>query len=184
MSYASDLLVEEHEIIERMLTVLNKAADKLEKGEEVNPQVFLDAADFIRNFADRCHHAKEEGILFKLMGERGLPEKSGPVGIMLAEHQHGREYNESMEKATREWAGGNERAKAIIIESARNYARLLSAHIQKENNILYPMGNRIFSPEDQEMLKEKFEEVEKSEIGLGVHEKYLRLLEKLETNLD
>jgi hemerythrin-like domain-containing protein len=184
MLYASDLLVEEHEIIERMLTVLNKAADKLEKGEKVNPQAFLDAADFIRNFADRCHHAKEEDILFKLMGERGLPQLSGPVGVMLTEHQYGREYNESMEKATREWASGNEQAKAIIIESARNYTRLLSAHIQKENKILYPMGNRIFSPEDQEMLKEKFEEVEKSEIGEGVHEKYLRLLEKLETNLD
>jgi hemerythrin-like domain-containing protein len=183
MSYASDLLVEEHEIIERMIAVLNKAADKLERGEKVDPQFFLEAADFIRNFADRCHHAKEEDILFKLMAERGFPIQGGPVGVMLTEHEYARKYNEAMEKATREFLEGKIQAKNIVIENARNYARLLTEHIHKENNILYPMGNRIFSSEDQNLLKEKFEEVEKKEIGEGVHQKYLKLVEKLEKDI-
>jgi hemerythrin-like domain-containing protein len=184
MSYASDLLVEEHEIIERMLAVLNKAAEKLERGAEVDPQLFLEAADFIRNFADRCHHAKEEDILFKLMAERGIPTQGGPVGVMLTEHEYARKYTEAMEKATREFLEGNIQAKNTIIENARYYARLLTEHIHKENNILYPMGNRIFSSEDQTMLKEKFEEIEKNEIGEGVHQKYLQLVQKLEKEIE
>jgi hemerythrin-like domain-containing protein len=184
MTYASDLLVEEHEIIERMIAVLNKAADNLERGAEVDPQLFLEAADFIRNFADRCHHAKEEDILFKLMAERGIPTQGGPVGVMLIEHEYARKYTEAMEKATREFLEGKIQAKNTIIENARYYARLLTEHIHKENNILYPMGNRIFSSEDQTMLKEKFEEIEKNEIGEGVHQKYLQLVQKLEKEIE
>ena len=72
MHYATDLLVEEHQVIERMLEVLNAAAQKLEDGKAVDPDFFMKAGDFIRNFADKCHHAKEENILFKVLPQKIL----------------------------------------------------------------------------------------------------------------
>ena len=57
---ATEELMTEHRAIERMLAVLESAAGRLEAGERVRPDVFREALDFVRNFADRCHHGKEE----------------------------------------------------------------------------------------------------------------------------
>ncbi|MGE5602975.1 MAG: hemerythrin domain-containing protein, partial [Nitrososphaerales archaeon] len=61
---ATDILMEEHRVIERVLTSLERAAVRLDNGEAVRPGFFVDAADFVKGFADGCHHKKEEGVLF------------------------------------------------------------------------------------------------------------------------
>ena len=183
MHYATDLLVEEHQVIERMLEVLNAAAQKLEDGKAVDPDFFMKAGDFIRNFADKCHHAKEENILFKLMTKRGVPTEGGPIGQMLAEHGVGRNYASMLVDAAEELRNGNAAAKGRIIEAARGYADLLSNHIYKENNILYPMGNSVLTADDQAYLKSEFHRVEEEETGHGVHEKYLALVEEMEKQI-
>ena len=80
----------EHRVIERVIAVLRQATDALEAGKPVPPQVFNNAIDFIRNFADTCHHAKEEGVLFASMEARGFPRQGGPIQVMLLEHEEGR----------------------------------------------------------------------------------------------
>ena len=67
---ATGSLKEEHEVIERILKILNVASDRLERGEDVSPEIFKKAIDFIRTFADRCHHGKEEDMAqLQLMGQ-------------------------------------------------------------------------------------------------------------------
>ncbi len=178
----TDLLVAEHDVIERMLKVLNEAADRLEKGEAVEAELFVKAADFIQNFADRCHHAKEEDILFKLMQKRGIPAEGGPIAVMLSEHDQGRALRQGLARAAEALKKGDTSAATAAIENARNFAALLSQHIAKENNILYPMANQVFSQEDQQHLHQEFERVEK-EMGAGVHEKYHHLVEELEKQM-
>ncbi|NOY57840.1 MAG: hemerythrin, partial [Calditrichaeota bacterium] len=78
---------------------------------------------------------------------------------------------------------GDASAAEAVIENARNYSALLSQHIQKENNILYPMANQILSEEDQQNLQREFERVENDVVGKGVHEKYHRLVEELEKQM-
>jgi hemerythrin-like domain-containing protein len=182
-NFASDILIEEHKLIKRMISLLEAAADKLENGEEVSAEFFLQAADFIRNFADKCHHAKEEDILFKLMEEKGIPHEGGPIGIMLTEHGYGRQYNTEMEKAARNLENRDRTEMKSLLQNARNYSKLLTEHIYKEDNILYPMGNRIFSEKDQEYLKRNFEEIEEEKFGAEVHDKYRQLVEKWEKEL-
>src|SRR3989304_8130286 len=86
---ATEILKEDHRLIERLLRVLAQAAGKVEKGEEVSTTVFARALDFIRNFADRCHHGKEEDCLFPALEAHGLPRHAGPVAVMLSEHEEG-----------------------------------------------------------------------------------------------
>jgi len=93
---ATKLLKKEHRAIEKVLNALDDFALKLEKGEKVNAEVLEKSVDFIRTFADRCHHGKEEDRLFQLMARRGFSKNSGPIAVMLQEHELGRSFVKAM----------------------------------------------------------------------------------------
>lgn len=177
---ATEILMSEHRVIERVIQALESAANHLDEGLEVRPGFFLDAADFIQNFADGCHHMKEEGVLFKTMQENGVPSEGGPIGVMLYEHEQGRSFTRAMREAAQRLAEGDTTAKQAIIENALGYATLLRQHIMKEDRILFPMAGRVLALDRQTSVLERFEQVEHEETGEGVHEKYLALAEKLE----
>ncbi len=178
----TDVLMQEHRVIERMLNILNNAADSVEKGEDVPMTVFEEAIDFIRNFADKWHHSKEEDMLYPAMERRGVPAHGGPIGVMLVEHDMGRKFVSGMAAAVERYKKGDEGAKEAIVENARGYASLLGEHIPKEDTILYPMANQVLSPKDNGELMERFEKVEK-EMGEDVHHRYEALVKKLENNV-
>jgi hemerythrin-like domain-containing protein len=84
-------LVADHELIERGLTLLEKAVARLEAGQSL-PEGFAQwAPRFFQQFADQCHHAKEEDVFFPVLKQRGIPEQGGPIGVMLYEHGLGRD---------------------------------------------------------------------------------------------
>lgn len=180
---ATDVLMEEHRVIERVIAVLEKAAEKLEQGQAVRTELFIEAADFIQGFADGCHHRKEEGVLFKSLEDHGMPVQGSPVGVMLMEHYQARFYTRNLRSAALQLAGGDSNAAFAVIKNAREYALLLRQHIQKEDQILFPMANRIIPPEFHDRVWQGFEHVEHAETGEGVHEKYLTLAEKLATEM-
>lgn len=181
---ATEILMSEHRVIERVITTLEAAADRLEQGQSVRPEFFLDAADFIKGFADGCHHMKEEGVLFKSMESYGVPVEGGPIGMMLYEHEQGRKFTAGMRAAATQVQAGNTAGQEGLIENARGYAALLRQHILKEDRILFPMANRFIPAEQYDEVLEGFEHVEHEETGEGVHEKYLALAEKLEREME
>jgi hemerythrin-like domain-containing protein len=177
---ATQILSQEHQVILRVITTLETAANAAEQGKSIEPSFFYDAADFIKGFADGCHHAKEENVLFIAMSASGMPVQGGPIGVMLADHEQGRVYTRAMRAGAEKWQAGEPDAKADVVQAARGYAALLRAHIHKEDNILFPMADRFIPADKQELVFEDFERVEHKETGEGVHEKYLALAEKLE----
>ncbi len=177
---ATKLLKEEHRVIEKVLNALDAFALKLEKGEKVNADVLEKSVDFIRTFADKCHHGKEEDRLFQLMVRQGFSKNSGPIAVMLQEHELGRSFVKAMANAIERYKGGDVSSKKDIVKNAREYTNLLRQHIHKEDNILYPLANGVLREDDQKNLIDEFEEFEHKEIGIEVHEKYHRLAEKLE----
>jgi hemerythrin-like domain-containing protein len=180
---ATDDLRGEHRAIERMLAVLEAAARRLEQGGRVRPDAFRQAVDFIRNFADRCHHGKEEGSLFPRMEARGVPHQSGPLAVMLSEHDRGRAHVRAIAAALDGYDAGEESAALVIAENVRGYVDLLRGHIMKEDNALFPMADRVLSPADQQELEQQFEQIETEVMGAGVHERYHSLLEELEREM-
>ena len=177
---ATNILMEEHRIIERVLTALEKAAQRLESGQ-MRAGFFIDAAEFIKGFADGCHHRKEEGILFVAMTAHGIPQQGGPIGVMLAEHEQGRAFTRGMREAAQKLEAGDGSAREAVLANGRGYASLLRQHIMKEDKILFPMADRVIPEIEQEKVGEEFERVEKEETGAGVHEKYEALAERLES---
>ena len=177
---ATDILSQEHRVIERVFAALQSAAQKVESGGEIAPEFFIDAADFIRGFADGCHHHKEEGVLFKIMADKGLPVQGGPIGVMLREHELGRQYTRGMRSAAEQWQAGDASARQKVVENALGYVALLRQHIVKEDSILFPMADRVIPPVEQPAVLDGFEHVEHEETGEGIHEKYLALADKLQ----
>lgn len=176
----TEMLKEEHQVILRMLKILEKASDNLDEGKEVPAEVFKKAVDFIRNFADRCHCGKEENTLFPMMEKFGIPKEGGPIGVMLHEHTLGRNFVKGMAEATEKYEKGDKSSIKDLIENARGYAGLLAPHINKEDSILYPMADKFIPEKEQKVLEEKFEKVEKEIMGEGKHHQYLHLVEELE----
>lgn len=173
---ATDALKADHRVIERVLGVL----EKLTRSPAVPLEVWEKAVDFIRHFADRCHHLKEEKILFPALEGRGVPVQGGPIGMMLFEHEEGRAYVKGMLEALEFAKEDPQAATPALIENAGAYLRLLRQHINKEDDILFEMADEALTSEEQKNLLREFEEHEMKEIGPGVHEKYLKIAEELE----
>ncbi|MCL4466598.1 MAG: hemerythrin domain-containing protein [Chloroflexi bacterium] len=180
MSEATQQLMLEHRAIERVIGALDKAADKISAGETVAPATIERALQFIRGFADQCHHAKEEAVLFPALGRHGVPREMGPIGVMLADHEQGRAYVKGMSAALPGYAAGDPTARAQLAENMHGYAGLLRSHIAKEDNVLYPLSDRALSAEEKAAMFEEFERIEREMTGPGEHERHLALIEELE----
>ncbi|HOW43886.1 MAG TPA: hemerythrin domain-containing protein [Candidatus Aminicenantes bacterium] len=176
---ATEMLVEEHDLIQKVLDWGETELARIAAGGRPDAGKLLQAVDFIRNFADRCHHAKEEGALFRRLVQKGMPRDNGPIAVMLHEHEQGRAHVAALAAAIAGAARGDAGAVAALREHLGGYIALLRAHIDKEDRILYPMADRLLAPEDQEWLEREFARVEREETGAGVHEKYHRLAEEL-----
>lgn len=176
----TDILKDEHRAIKKMIAVAGVVCDRLEREDPVPPEHLQDIVAFIQGFADKCHHAKEEDLLFPALERSGLPRQGGPTGVMLAEHEEGRSYVRNMKEAAERYGTGDRQASARFIENARNYMDLLTQHIDKEDNILYAIADARLSGETQKRLEEDFERVEREVVGPGKHEEFHAILDKLE----
>ncbi|MCE1196644.1 hemerythrin domain-containing protein [bacterium] len=180
MSRAIDELMHEHEAILFSLGILQKMADAASSGDS-RPGAAWDTRDarelvgFLKEFADGCHHGKEEGILFPAMEKAGILNEGGPIGVMLQEHALGRDRIRGM-KAALEGAGD----RGAFAREASGYIELLRRHIEKENTILFPMGERALSPQALEGLYGLFEDHEERVIGHGRHEELHAMLGEFE----
>lgn len=174
----TQVLMAEHELILEALDALEKKVAAIQTGAAPDRVYFEKAVAFLRGFADKCHHGKEENLLFKRMAERGIPVQGGPIAVMLSEHQAGRAFIRGIAEGAAK-LGTDPAATTQIAENARGYVDLLRAHIGKENNILFPMADRVLGPEDQAHLSKEFERFAAEETGAGVHEAMLNLLEEL-----
>lgn len=176
---STELLKAEHRVIEQVLDAIERLAQA--PGKSALPE-WARAIDFCRNFADKCHHLKEETILFPVLEARGIPREGGPIGMMLAEHEEGRGYVRAMAAALETAPVNPAEALALLQQKAIAYVRLLREHIMKEDEVLFGMADSILSDEEQKGLIREFEAREAGELGAGVHEKYVRLAEELGRN--
>jgi hemerythrin-like domain-containing protein len=177
---ATEVLSEEHRLVEAMLRVLEKAANALDRGRQVPPELLEKSLDFVRVFVDKCHHGKEEELLFPSLEQRGILREGGPIGIMLREHETGRSFVQATAEAFAAWSKGDAAKGPEIAGNLRGYIEVLRQHICKEDDVLFPIGNRVLDEAENARLVEGFEEIERERTGPGKHEEYHRLVHELE----
>ncbi len=176
MEKTSQDLMHEHEAILNALDVIEKMYEGVKKDKKVDYKDIEEIIVFLKVFADKCHHGKEEKFLFPALEEAGVKNQDGPIGVMLEQHKKGREFIKQMQNSIK----NNTIDKDSFVEAASLYVSLLRNHIDKENKILFPMSDAKLSASKQKELFTSFEKLEKEVIGEGVHEKLHKVLERLE----
>lgn len=152
----TSLMVEEHRLILRMIALLEREVAAAGAGRAPRPEFLLDAVDFIRSYADRFHHAKEEDVLFKELVANGMPAENSPVAAMLLTHDEGRAHVRALEAAAMRMRDGDAAAAGEAARSALAYAALLRDHIAKEDGVLYPLAERILPDAVRPRMREAY----------------------------
>jgi hemerythrin-like domain-containing protein len=167
---AIEILMNEHKLILKGLDVAETMANRFETTGEINRDDLAKVVSFITDYADTFHHKKEEDVLFKWMAERGFPVDGGPVAVMLAEHDIGREFVQVFRDVLTRSNGNDRNAVTAVVDSLRGFAEHLRQHIFKEDNILYPMVVRMSGEENGADIvsryREKISERESEEMNL------------------
>ncbi len=174
MSQAIDDLMHEHDVILTALQILNAICKRIELNQFIEINEIRNFIDFIKEFADKCHHGKEEGHLFPAMIAAGFSMEAGPVAVMLQEHTEGRNWIAQIDESLKPTLNSTS-----FLRAARGYTNLLGAHIQKENEILFPLAEKVLSPSQLTYLFRAFEEHEDKVIGGGRHEQLHDLLKTM-----
>ena len=181
---ATEILKQEHRLIEQVLDCLEEAAVRLDDGEEIEPDFFIDAAEFVAGFADGSHHRKEEDILFVAMTAKDMPADSGPVAVMLHEHEEGRRLTAAFRSAAEQMKSGDISAAMDVIQNVLDYVNLLREHIIKEDNVLFPMADQVVTGDDMHEVSLKFEQVLAEDEASGEIKHYQGLALKLSASLN
>jgi hemerythrin-like domain-containing protein len=170
-------LMIEHRLIERMIALIKDALAQIQSTGKVDP-LFVDAAvDFIRMYADRTHHGKEEDILFRELDKRPLSADDRRVmEELIQEHVFGRQTTKALVDANTRYRNGDVAALAEIAEKLQTLVEFYPKHIEKEDKVFFPASRAYFKgDEDQAMLAEFWEFDRKM-----IHEKYKAVVEGLE----
>jgi hemerythrin-like domain-containing protein len=176
---STDDLRHEHRVILVVLTGMEGMASGLEQGRSLRRDEAEKVIEILRVFVDKCHHGKEERHLFKALEAHGMSRGSGPLALMMKEHEEGRAHVRVLVQAMPGAVEGSSQARSDYAEHTRAYVILLRAHIKKENGVIFPMAERMLSEEDDAKLSEAFEAIEHDEIGEGAHEKYREWAQEL-----
>ena len=173
-----DLLVADHEMIERAMDVLK---NELEKMPSAAGDIFAikRAMDFLLEFGDRIHNRKEEDYLFPLMVEKGIPQ-DGPIRVMLGEHEYERDLLSQMVAQSPQLPKMPETERADFKEKGLAYLDVRANHIWKENDVLYAMGRKVFTEADNTQLVDSFDGYSVGVYGENFDAKIRQMLDEVE----
>lgn len=176
---ATTILQDEHRVILRVLQCLSAAVKQAETESKLDVESIRSMLEFFREYADRCHHGKEEDLFFPLAHKRGVGCAPASLESLRAEHETGRGHVRAMTTNLEAAAQGDGEAAGRFILNARDYERLLTDHIGKEDHCLFPTADTMLTTADQESLVKSFETLEHQKMGTGTHERMLALADEL-----
>jgi len=170
-------LMIEHRLIERMLANVKNLLVQVGQTQKIDPLLVDKAVDFIRTYADRTHHGKEEDILFRDLNNKELSEIDRRImNELIEEHVFGRKTTKALVEANTRYRNGDSSALGEIVSCLNTLVDFYPKHIEKEDKVFFPAARAYFSEtEDQTMLAEFMDFDQKM-----IHEKYKSVVEELE----
>lgn len=174
---ATEQLKKEHTAVKTVLKVMDKISSQLAAKEKINPPDLENIIDFLKVFVDRCHHAKEENMLFVALAED--PGAAYRISALLTDHALGRQLIRDMTADIDKYKSGQTEVSTKLAKDIKNYITLLIQHMDIEDNILFPMADKNLNGQKHNDLLGQFDKLEKEEIGIGKHEEYHKFIDKL-----
>lgn len=176
---ATQMLEEEHRVIQKVAASLATVGEDLEMGKSVQSKVLQELAKFLETFVEQCHQRKEETYLFAILEKKGVPASGCPLAVLNNEHAKERALIKQFAEAVEVYVRSQGTVRKSLAATIRALVELLPGHIWKEDYLLLPMADKVLSPGEQETLRTQFEQVD-SGIGPGVHQGFERLAAGLE----
>jgi len=173
-------LKNDHESIKITLQIMTNISNRIRTENKVDIDHIEKIIDFVRIFADKSHHGKEEEILFPAMEREGVPNDGGPIGMMLRDHTEGRSYIAGIVSSLEQYKNTSDQTSLNGIATYMdNYAELLSQHIEKENHVLFMIADSVLTEKQQDELYKEFVRIEEERIGEERFLEYHELLQEL-----
>jgi len=167
----------EHRLIERMITLIEQKIEKIQTTNQVDPLFIDTVVDFIRTYADRTHHGKEEDILFKQLANKQMSDQDKRImDELVDEHLLGRKTTKELVEANAQYRVGEKTFLAVIVSKLKKLVNFYPKHIEKEDKVFFPSYMKYLSDEEDQLMLEEFYEFDREMI----HEKYKSVLQKLE----
>jgi hemerythrin-like domain-containing protein len=169
-------LMIEHRLIERMVKLMGTAFQEMDRKEPANG--FLEEAiDFMRTYADRCHHGKEEDILFRDLDRKALsPEHKKVIEELVQEHTWARKTVGRLVSAKDRFSGGEKDELKEIQKDLKELVEFYPSHIEKEDKHFFLPCMSYFTPKEKDEMLQEFWTFDKNLI----HEKYKKMVEQFE----
>jgi len=168
----------EHRLIEQMLNVIQHTLERVEQTQSIDPFFVDTAVDFMRVYADRTHHGKEENILFKDLLKKHLSREDRQVmDELIEDHVFGRKVTGDLVEANMRYRKGNPAAFGEVTTHLKTLVDFYPKHIKKEDEIFFPASRTYFSEEEDQAMLAEFWEFDRKMI----HEKYKAVVKELET---
>ena len=171
-------LTHDHRVIQQVAAGMSAVAELLDSGNQVDPSVLSDLVQFLRVFADQYHHEKEEQFLFPLLATKGNVSTRRELESLEREHRSAKQLVGQLAKAAAVYVHNPAAVRYRVIDLLQQLVELYPAHIWKEDFLLFPLAQQNLSQNEQQHLKEKFEDVER-EMGEDVHAGFEMLARKL-----
>lgn len=177
----TDILKSDHKIIKDIINILNICAVGIKKGGMIDPEILKEAANLINNFTHRYHRRKEESVLFRIMREKGSLTSLGlsDVTTLINEHDEGAVYVRKLAALLKDSVNHKVFNKKIVLKNLHGYTSLLNSHLMYEENVLYPVINRILKLQEQKNVLKSFEQIEEEMSNIGDKERYKNLIKDL-----
>ena len=170
-------LMIEHRLIERMITLIENKIKRIETTNQVDPLFIDTVVDFIKIYADRTHHGKEEDILFKKLANKQMSDQDRRImDELIDEHVLGRKTTKELVEANVQYRIGEKSALAVIVSKLKRLVDFYPKHIEKEDKVFFPAYMQYFSDEEDQLMLKEFYEFDR----VMIHEKYKLVLQKLE----
>lgn len=172
-------LMIEHRLIERMIRLWKESLDKINEANSLDLDFIAQAIDFMHAYADRCHHGKEEDILFAALKNKPLSaELEKILQELINEHNISRDNIKELACARQRYLAGDKAAFGDIQVSVKTIVELYPAHILKEDRRFFLPCMEYFTEQEKENMILEFTEFDRN----LVHEKYKEMVKELESN--
>ncbi len=157
MNHPTHALRAEHQVILKVLDCFEIALRRSAAAHALAEAEYLPFIKFFREFADRCHHCKEEDRLFPCLERCGLPREHGPIAVMLHEHELGRAHVRAIAESLSAAAAGDAAALQRVLREGLEFIHLLRNHIYKENEVLFQMADQMIGDAERAGLTDAYE---------------------------
>ena len=175
-------LMTEHRLIERLITLMEKEGARI-KNDKLTDIDFIDnCIDFIKTYADNCHHGKEEDILFKeLKNKKLIPEHFKILEELIKEHKYARERTSKLIVARNNYFKSEDDASKQIYafeihEYIEEFIDFYPKHIKKEDKEFFRPCMDYFTDDEKKEMLDLFWEFDRKLI----HKKYKKIIESYE----